>query len=485
VSDIGSTQPVAQPVAADGQVRLFATDPARYFGESRYAMHHLDPQTLTDMQLDAARMRFAELRDRVPVLRTMADELGAIDVQQLDDLAPLLFQHSVYKSYPASLLLRGRFDELTRWLDRLTAVDLSGVSVDGCDSIDAWLDALDAQCPLRVAHSSGTTGTMSFLPRTEIEWDRFLRSMRCGLFMFSDPRAERDHSQERFDIVWPSYRTGRTGFYRAAQFAHTHFAGGEDSRLHVLHPGRLSSDAMFLAGRIRAAEARGELEQLDVGPALRARQEEFVRTQQELGEAMPRYFAEVIERLRGERVWVFGTWTLLYEMASYGLERDIRGVFAPDTVITTGGGTKGGNPPDDWIERVCEFAGVEQMQQIYGMTELMGCNHACENARYHLDPTLIPFVLDPDDGTPRPRRGVQSGRMAFYDLMAETYWGGFITGDAVTLDWTLCPCGQTTPHLDMRIERFSDQRQGDDKITCAAADEAHRAALSFLTSQMV
>jgi hypothetical protein len=172
-------------------------------------------------------------------------------------------------------------------------------------------------------------------------------------------------------------------------------------------------------------------------------------------------------------------------MASYGLERDIRGVFAPDTVITTGGGTKGGNPPDDWIERVCEFAGVEQMQQIYGMTELMGCNHACENARYHLDPTLIPFVLDPDDGTPRPRRGVQSGRMAFYDLMAETYWGGFITGDAVTLDWTLCPCGQTTPHLDMRIERFSDQRHGDDKITCAAADEAHRAALSFLTSQMV
>jgi hypothetical protein len=475
----------ARPTAPDQQVRLFATDPATYFGGSRYAMHHLPPETLAEAQLQAARMRFAELRDRVAVLTRLANELDVVEITSLDDLVPLLFAHSVYKSYPSSLLTRGRFTEITRWLSRLTTVDLDGVSVEGCDSIDSWLDALDAQSPLRVAHSSGTTGTMSFLPRSEQEWDRFLRSMRCGMFMFSDPNGERDHDDEQFDIVWPSYRSGRTGFFRALQFAQRQFAGGEDSRLHALHSGRLSSDAMFLAGRIAAAEARGELDRLDVGPSLRARYDEFVAAQADLAVAMPRFFSEVIDQLQGQRVWIFGTWSLLYDMAKYGLDHGIQGVFSPESVLTTGGGTKGGTPPADWIDRVCEFAGVDRMQQIYGMTEVMSVNHACAMARYHLDPTVIPFVLDPDDGTPRPRHGVQTGRMAFYDLMAETYWGGFVTGDAVTLDWTPCECGQTTPHLDMGIERFSDRQGGNDKITCAATDQAHRKALSFLTDQPI
>ncbi|HMK85902.1 MAG TPA: hypothetical protein VK437_08095, partial [Steroidobacteraceae bacterium] len=28
-----------------------------------------------------------------------------------------------------------------------------------------------------------------------------------------------------------------------------------------------------------------------------------------------------------------------------------------------------------------------------------------------------------------PRTGVQQGRMVLFDLLAETYWGGFISGD--------------------------------------------------------
>jgi len=33
----------------------------------------------------------------------------------------------------------------------------------------------------------------------------------------------------------------------------------------------MSSDAMFLAGRLRAAAARGEVDQLEINPALRGR----------------------------------------------------------------------------------------------------------------------------------------------------------------------------------------------------------------------
>jgi hypothetical protein len=68
--------------------------------------------------------------------------------------------------------------------------------------------------------------------------------------------------------------------------------------------------------------------------------------------------------------------------------------------------------------------------------------------------------------------------------MAQTYWGGFISGDEVTISHDPCPCGRTTAHLARQIERYSDKRGGDDKITCVAAEDAHRAALEFLTQRL-
>jgi hypothetical protein len=54
----------------------------------------------------------------------------------------------------------------------------------------------------------------------------------------------------------------------------------------------------------------------------------------------------------------------------------------------------------------------------------------------------------------------------------------------VTAHWTACPCGRTSPHIERGIERYSEKQGGDDKITCAASDDAHRAALEFLTDRL-
>src|SRR3546814_15619568 len=92
------------------------------------------------------------------------------DVCSSDLLAPLLYPHTVYKSYPISYLERARFDKLTKWLGGLTTVDISNVNASGIESIDDWLDLLDAETPLTVAHTSGTTGKLSFVPRTKEQW---------------------------------------------------------------------------------------------------------------------------------------------------------------------------------------------------------------------------------------------------------------------------------------------------------------------------
>lgn len=81
-------------------------------------------------------------------------------------MVPLLFEHTVYKSYPASPLLRNRFDLINGWLEMLTTHDLKRVDVRDCKSTDEWIDRMNSKTESWLHHSSGTTGTFrSFLNR--------------------------------------------------------------------------------------------------------------------------------------------------------------------------------------------------------------------------------------------------------------------------------------------------------------------------------
>jgi hypothetical protein len=463
----------------------FADEPADYFGHSWYAMQHVAADELSALQLVALRRRFAELREAIPTLTRLAGEAGIDTLNDLNDVVPLLFPHSVYKSYPSALLAGNRFGDLTRWLDRLTTIDLTDVDVSGCDSIDSWLDALEAHTPLRAVHSSGTTGTMSFLPRSAHEWEQMGKAFRCGLFQYSDPLGTGGrHDGEWFELIWPLWRSGRSAITYFPRLAVPHLLGSED-RLHAMRPGRMSSDAAYLAGRVRAAAARGELNKLEISPALRARRHEFEREQNEMTDSIPRFLNEMAEKLKGRRIWMLATWNVLYNMSKAGLDAGMEKVFAADSLVTTGGGAKGQVVPDDWEATVQRFIGVDHVQHTYVMSEITANNKQCEHGSYHFEPWVIPFVLDPDDGTPLPRQGEHTGRMAVFDLIPATYWGGFITGDEVTLSFEPCACGRTTARLVGGIERYSEKRGGDDKITCVAAEDAHRAALEFLTGELV
>jgi hypothetical protein len=92
------------------------------------------------------------------------------------------------------------------------------------------------------------------------------------------------------------------------------------------------------------------------------------------------------------------------------------------------------------------------------------------------------YLLDPDTGVVLPKEGVQQGRAAFFDLVPQTYWGGFVSGDLLTVDWRPCSCGRTTVHIHPEVKRVSEAKGGDDKITCAASEDAHAAAIDFLAN---
>jgi hypothetical protein len=121
----------------------------------------------------------------------------------------------------------------------------------------------------------------------------------------------------------------------------------------------------------------------------------------------------------------------------------------------------------------------------YGMTECMSATRACSSGRFHLLPYVIPYLLDVRTGEPAPRSGSHTGRFGLIDLAAQSYWGGILTGDEVTLTFgdRPCSCGRQGAYLNASIRRYGEQEGGDDKITCAGAPEAHDRAVDRLLQE--
>ena len=83
---------------------------------------------LLPLQLAAAQELVAERRQQINVLRRRAEETGVGEIRSLADLVPLLFAHSVYKSYPAAFVEQGRWDRMLQWLGTLS-VELSLIHI--------------------------------------------------------------------------------------------------------------------------------------------------------------------------------------------------------------------------------------------------------------------------------------------------------------------------------------------------------------------
>ena len=252
-------------------------------------------------------------------------------------------------------------------------------------------------------------------------------------------------------------------------------------------PGRLSADIMLFATRRRVAEAKGQLGQLVIDPELDARRAEFEAQQRTAPAQIDKFMDTMRTQLAGRRIFMLASSPMLYKVAADGLKQGMRKIFAPDSMIITGGGNKGTVLPDNWLEMVTEFFGVDRIHYGYGMSEMAGQFMCCEQGHYHASPWVIPYVLDPDTAKPLPRVGIVTGRFGFYDLIPDTRWGGFVSGDQVTMEWDKsCACGRATPFISDAIRRYSEIRtdEGEEKLSCAAAPDAYAEALDFLNESV-
>jgi hypothetical protein len=464
------------------QAQAWMDDAYGAFGHSNTAMHSISREEAEATQLAAFNLRLEERRLQIPVLAKLAESQGIDRIGQLADAAALFFTHDIYKSYPPSLLAKSRFDQLTKWLDRLTPYDLTAVDAGACASIDGWLDLLRRDTPLDVATSSGTSGTLSFFPKSKQDFRTSVTGLRVQLTQrFSEPSSAADIDTP-IHVLTPFYRDGYSTVTRLPAYFLDIFCKGDPALLHTALPFTASADLMWLAARLRAAQAKGDSRHIDVPDNLLARRGEWEATSASAPARQAEFIRQIIPDLKGERVFALGITGLFYEIARAGLDAGVKAAFAPNSVVMGGGGGKGVVLPDDADDVIRTFFGVDRVRGGYGMTEQNFYLVTCAHERLHIPPWVIVILLDPDSGQPLPRAGVQTGRATFFDITQDGGWGGIVSGDRITVDHDACPCGRTTFHIDKRIQRFSDITGDDDKLTCAAAPSAQSAALDLLNT---
>jgi hypothetical protein len=433
-------------------------------------------------QLRAAQRRFEELLPRLPALRDQASRYEVTRIGTLDDIVPLLFSHAVYKSYPMAILENRRFDLLTRWLQRSTTADISSVDVSACKGIDEWMDTLERATDVQVYHTSGTSGKLSFLARTKLERDlwNIAYIKRFEPFGTEPGVVLGGKAGERLPVVYPSVRYGRYMAQRQLQFF-SETVTPTPEECYTLSNGTLSADLIALAGRVRIAQAKGEVSRMKLAESERIALQRYIEEQERRPQEMARFFDAMIEKLQGRRVLLFSQTSYLVQAARAGLKRGLRNALGPGSIVQCGGGGKGVVLPDDWESLIREFTGVEQIHQGYGMTELTGSMALCPHNHYHIQRFIVPFILTPDGRSALPRTGRQTGRFAALDLAAQHLWGGLVTGDQLTIEWDEpCACGRKGAYILNQIGRIDESISGDDKVSCAATIDNTDAALHTL-----
>jgi hypothetical protein len=108
------------------------------------------------------------------------------------------------------------------------------------------------------------------------------------------------------------------------------------------------------------------------------------------------------------------------------------------------------------------------------MSEIMPSAPMCEAGRYHQAPWVTLFVLDQAGEKLLERQGQNVvGRAAFLDFAVEGRWGGLVTGDQVSVDFTVCACGRPGPTIADTVRRYTEIEGNDDKLTCAGTIESY------------
>ena len=459
-------------------ISLLPDNPASWTYRRFEDLYAIPREEREALQLEAVRINFTRMRNKVPALKKLADRQGVDHIDKIEDVLPVCFDHRVLKNYPIQIIENRDFAKLTGWLDKLTAHDLTRIDLTGLTTIEQWLERLEAYGML-VTYSSGTTGKLSFVPRSYDE----LGPWKFSFYNVNHACTGVNAWTEKLPTFSPVYRGGYQTMLKMLSMFQMEMAGGPQ-HFHTLYDSHIPADLMALSGRLQAAEDKGEVMSLGLDPALLEQRAQIMQQGRSREEDMELWFGKLIREFKGRKVKIGGTFADLYRVARAGLDKGLQCEFDPGSIMVGGGGMKGyKDAPADWEDQIKNFFGVAKLANQYGFSECIGNAPLCDAGFFHFLPYTVPLLMDAE-GKCMPREGVNTGRLVLVDPIPTSYWGGFTSGDEVTMHWDDgCDCGWKGPRAAKTIRRFAENEGGDDKITCAGSQAAYNEFMEFVAGE--
>lgn len=423
----------------------------------------LSAADLLPRQIAAADELLQDRVGRIRLLRNRAETSGITTIREPNDIVPLLFAHTAYKSYPEGWLTERKWDRLGKWLETVSSHPVAEVDVAYVRDIDDWINWLQAAGHF-VSCSSGTTGKSAMMngSAADMEWSR---GDSVGAFSWGSGVTP---AQDRkiFGLA-PVASVPRNLVIRDA-LVKAYGVPGATPFIYPVPPITIGQITGMVA--LRKSMADGTAKPADIA----AYEANSARRQQTVDEAVG-VSADALVQARTDKLFLSGLWASLYKVAEAVRARGFGGKdFCADNCIYIGGGLKGAVLPPNYRQYVFETFNLSSSRvfQMYGMQEINTGMPRCPAGRYHVAPWLMCLVLDQAGEKLIPAVGEVEGRAAFFDLSLDGRWGGVISGDKITVNYGKCECGNRSPSIRDDIARYADLAGGD-KITCAGTIDAY------------
>ena len=420
---------------------------------------------LRETQVAAINERFQERKSQIKLVAHRAAEAGINEVRRIEEVVKLLLPHTAYKSYPENWLAQKRWDRLSKWLDTVSTHRVPVDKVSDVAEVDDWINKLSAN-GFFVSCSSGTTGKSAMLIASQKDMDWCKTEAVAAYTWGSGVKAARDRRMFGMAPVAHVPRNHATGEAYINALQDPKFERFQ----YPVPPITVGSLTQMVV--LRKAIADGTAKPGDI-----AAYEEISAARQKAVDAAVGITARAVVEARHDKLHVTGLWAGLYNVAK--AVRDLgysAKDFNPENSIYVGGGLKRAKLPDDYREFVYGTFNIqpERNYQNYSMQELHSGMPRCHGGnRYHVPPWVVPLILDKSGDELLPIANTEyEGRAAFFDLSVDGRWGGVISGDKISIDFSPCACGNKGPSIRDNVVRYADL-EGDDKIGCAGTVDAY------------
>lgn len=420
---------------------------------------------LREAQIGAMNERFQERKLQIKLVGHRAREAGITEVRSHEAVVKLLLPHTAYKSYPESWLAQKRWDRLSRWLDTVSTHRVPVDQVSDAREVDDWIEKL-ADNGIFVSCSSGTTGKSAMLVASQKDMDWCKTEAVAAYSWGSGVKPAQDRRIFGMAAIAHVARNLATGEAYTAAMQDPNY----ERFAYPVPPITVGGLTQMVV--LRKAIADGTAKPEDIA----AFEKISAARQKAIDEAVG-ITAQAVVAARHSKLHVSGLWAGLYNVAKAVREIGYSAKdFNPENSIYSGGGLKRAVLPDDYREFVYETFNIrpERSYQNYSMQELHSGMPRCQaGGRYHVPPWVVPLILDKTGDSLQPvTNGEYEGRAAFFDLSLDGRWGGVISGDKISIDFSPCACGSKGPSIRDNIVRYADL-EGDDKIGCAGTVDAY------------